>query len=84
MTKDELVNELRVRFLDVAQVYSLSPYKIEVDVSTTLSKEEWNEKIEGLNLVDNSKHIPDSWKCGDVTVQFFYGNISRFKSKNGL
>lgn len=84
MSKNELVEELQKRFRDVAQVHSLGPYKIEMDVSTEIPKEEWLQRLEGLDLKDNSNRIPDSWKYNEITIQFFHGNISIFKSKNGL
>ena len=84
MSKDELVSELGERFRDIAQVYSLSPYKIEIDVSTNVDKSEWQERLKGLDLVDNSKHINDSYRHNDIVIQLFRGNISRFRSKSGL
>lgn len=84
MRKDELVSELGHRFRDIAQIYSLGPYKIEVDVNSNVEKSEWQERLKGLELVDNSKHINDSYRYNNIIIQFFKGNISRFRSKNGL
>ena len=84
MSKGELVSELGKRFRDIGQVYSLGPYKIEIDVSTNVEKSEWQERLKGLDLVDNSKHINDSYKYNNIVIQLFRGNISRFRSKNGL
>jgi hypothetical protein len=81
MSKDELVHVLTKKFNVIAQVHSRSPYRIEVDVSKALSREEWLPLLDDLNLTDNSSHIPDSYKHNDITVMFFNGNITSFKGK---
>ena len=81
MTKTELQDKLAVRFDGVAQIHSKSDNRIELDVSTNLTKEDWYERIKDLPLTDNSKHIPNSYKHNDITVMFFCGNLSTFIPK---
>ena len=80
----ELRRELLRRFDGVAQVYAFPPNRIELDVSTNLEREERNKLMEGLGFIDNGDLIPDSYKCGDVTVVFFNGSLGTFRSKTNF
>lgn len=81
MNKEQLMKKLQERFDGVAQIYSKSDNRIELDVSTNLDKTDWIARIRDLNLTDNSKHIPNSWKYNDITILFFCGNINSFIPK---
>ena len=81
MNKEQLMKKLQERFDGVAQIYSKSDNRIELDVSTNLDKTDWIARIQGLDLTDNSKHIPNSWKHNDITILFFCGNINSFIPK---
>lgn len=80
----ELRRELLSRFDGVAQVYAIPPDRIELDVSTNLEKEERIKLIEGLGFTDNGDSIPDSYKCGSITVVFFNGSLGTFRSKTNF
>lgn len=81
MEKKELIKEIENAFDGQVKVYSTSKNRIECDVSTSFNKSEWADKLAHLNLVDNSKVIPDSYKCGEYTIVLFYGALSSFAGK---
>lgn len=81
MTSNEVANKINRYFEGRAKAYPISHYKVEVDVSKELSKEDWNKCVSHFNMKDNTKSIPDSYKFEDVTVVFFYGALQKFAQK---
>ena len=77
----ELRRNINSFFDGEAQVYITSPNRIEVDVSTNISKEKWLECADKLNLEDNSKSILNSWKHNGITVLFSFGALQSFTKK---
>jgi len=78
----ELKESIERYFKGQAQVYIVSPHRIEVDVSKELDKSEWNICAESIGLTDNSRSVPDSYKKDDITVVFFFGPLQKFMQKN--
>ena len=81
MNKLQLMKEVDKAFEGCVQLYSRSENRVEGDVSTDLPKEVWAKRLEGIGLVDNDKHIPNSWKCGDITLVLFGGAVNSFIAK---
>lgn len=78
MTSNEVANKINRYFNGKCKAYSVSQYKVEVDVSKELSTDTWSKCAESFGMKDNSKSIPNSYKYGDVTVVFFYGALQKF------
>lgn len=78
MTSNEVASKINRYFDGKCKAYSVSRYKVEVDVSKELSKTTWSECAEYFGMKDNSKSIPNSYKYDDVTVVFFYGALQKF------
>ena len=78
MTSNEVANKINRYFNGKCKAYSVSQYKVEVDVSKELSTNTWSRCAESFGMKDNSKSIPNSYKYGDVTVVFFYGALQKF------
>lgn len=78
MNSNEVANRINRYFDGQCKAYSVSQYKVEVDVSKELSTDTWKRCAETLEMKDNSKSIPNSYKYGDVTVVFFYGALQKF------
>jgi len=81
MNKIQLMKEVDKAFEGRVQLYSRSENRIEGDVSTDLPKEVWSKRLENLGLVDNEKHIPNSWKHGNITLVLFGGAVNTFVAK---
>ena len=82
MNKLELMKEVDKAFEGRIQLYSRSENRIEGDVSTELPKEVWARRLEGIGLIDNDKHIPNSWKYNDITLVLFGGAVNSFIAKS--
>ena len=82
MNKLQLMREIDRAFDGRVQLYSRSENRIEGDVSTDLPKEVWSKRLEGIGLIDNSKHIPNSWKHNDITLVLFGGAVNTFIAKS--
>ena len=78
MNSNEVANKINRYFDGQCKAYSVSQYKVEVDVSKELSTDTWSKCAESFGMKDNSKSIPNSYKYGDVTVVFFYGALQKF------
>ena len=78
MTNNEVASKINRYFDGKCKAYSVSQYKVEVDVSKELSIDTWSECAEHFGMKDNSKSIPNSYKDGDITVVFFYGALQKF------
>lgn len=78
MNSNEVANKINRYFNGKCKAYSVSQYKVEVDVSKELSTNTWSKCAESFGMKDNSKSIPNSYKYGDVTVVFFYGALQKF------
>ena len=81
MTSSEVASKVNDYFNGQAKAYSVSKYKVEVDVSKELQTKEWAICASKFNMIDNSKSIPNSWKLEDITVVFFYGPLQKFIQK---
>ena len=78
MNSNEVANRINRYFNGQCKAYSVSQYKVEVDVSKELSTDTWKNCADYFEMKDNSKSIPNSYKYGDVTVVFFYGALQKF------
>ena len=79
---NELKEAIESYFKGQAQVYMVSPHRIEVDVSKELDRSEWIMCAAEVGLTDNSRNVPDSFKKDDITVVFFFGPLQKFTQKN--
>ena len=78
MKSNEVASKINRYFEGKCKAYSVSQYKVEVDVSKELSTDTWKECAEHFGMKDNSKSIPNSYKYEDVTVVFFFGALQKF------
>lgn len=78
MTSNEVASKINKYFNGSAKAYSVSQYKVEVDVSKELDTKEWENCAKYFEMKDNSKSIPHSYKFEDITVVFFYGALQMF------
>lgn len=78
MTSNEVASKINKYFNGQCKAYSVSQYKVEVDVSKELSTNTWGKCAEHFEMKDNSKSIPNSYKWEDITVVFFYGALQKF------
>lgn len=76
---EELMEKLRSDFRGLAQIRQVGDSRIELDVSTSVPKEEWNEKMKDYTPTDNI--ISNSWIYNGIRIVLFGGMVKNEKKK---
>ncbi|MBR4397343.1 MAG: hypothetical protein IKS93_05765 [Methanobrevibacter sp.] len=76
---EELMEKLRSDFRGLAQIMQVGNSRIELDVSTSVPREEWNEKMKDYTPTDNI--ISNSWTYNGIRIVLFGGMVKNEKKK---
>ena len=74
---EELKRKLYGLFKDEARIRQVGDNRLELEVSTHLSKNEWKERMSSFK--DTSNRIPDSWEYEGIRIVLFTGAVKNQK-----
>lgn len=76
---EELMEKLRNDFRGLAQIRQVGDSRIELDVSTSIPREEWDEKMKDYTPTDHI--ISNSWTYNGIRIVLFGGMVKNEKKK---
>ncbi|MBR6401785.1 MAG: hypothetical protein IKS48_00210 [Eubacterium sp.] len=76
---EELMEKLRSDFKGMAQIRQVGDSRIELDVSTSVPREEWYEKMKDYTPTDHI--ISNSWTYNGIRIVLFGGMVKNEKKK---